>query len=558
MATDATPFSLPITIGVTGHRDIAPSQIAEIEKSVASVLEGVRARAPRSRLLLLTSLAEGADRLVTKVAVEKFGADYVAVLPRAADSYRHDFETAESQAEFDRLLGAARRVIVANGDPAPPGNSAPDQRRDEYAYAGYWVSLHSHLLLALWDSKEARGGGGTAEVVAARLKGRYPGLNDDEPLQYAEGGAVAQIVTARAGETAPAASAAVKWRYPEVDRQRSENAAKPFGEVLAAVDRLNRLAARDGRTLAAWSRPHEISHVAALKALADHMAQRFQRRVHVAVKSLTVATVAAALAGLLDGLIGQIGATILTTVALVGGGAIWLGATFAKWQLLHVDFRALAEGARVQLAWTASGQVVCVSDHYHPVQASDIEWLRRALRTAWMLDMLEARAARATADQRRANATAAVAWIDEQIEYFLGNKGVVAKYRRQGRVFAILAFVCLGAGLAMLSAGKLLDMAHIGSGLESAGIARLAKVALAATASLQAYQAFMGFKDLERSFSVTAHLFRIVNDSVRSAEQAGDYGRLAFLTRAIGRAALVENVEWLILKRQRRPKPPVG
>ena len=110
----------------------------------------------------------------------------------------------------------------------------------------------------------------------------------------------------------------------------------------------------------------------------------------------------------------------------------------------------------------------------------------------------------------------------------------------------------------MLGAGKLLDISHLAVGLDRTGIARIAQLALAATASLQAYQAFMAFRDLERSFSVTAHLFRIVNDAVRAAQRAGDDEQLAVLTRAIGRAALVENVEWVILKRQRRLKPPIG
>jgi hypothetical protein len=186
------------------------------------------------------------------------------------------------------------------------------------------------------------------------------------------------------------------------------------------------------------------------------------------------------------------------------------------------------------------------------VQASNVEWIRRALRTAWLLDHLET-----AAQPRRIDAKAALAWIDEQVDYFVGNKGVVASYRRQGRLFATLVIVCLGAGLFMLGTGKILGFLG-GTWFDGAGLLRIAKIALAVTASLQAYQAFMAFKDLERSYAVAAHLFRIINDQVRAAVQAGDDDRLARLTRAIGRAALVENVEWLMLKRQRRPKPPVG
>lgn len=547
----AASFSLPITIGVTGHRTVAPDQVAAIEKSVATVLENVRARAPHSRLLLLTSLAEGADRLVTSVAVEKFSAAYVAVLPRPAESYRQDFATEESKAEFDRLLAGAQHVVVKGGDPSPE-KSADQALRERYANAGYFVSLHAHLLLALWDGKPARGSGGTAEIVATRLKGRYPGLNDAEPLQYAEGGATAQIVTTRVGESPPADAATVKWHYADVHRLRSEDGAAPFEQVLAAIDRTNRLAARSRRTPADWALPGPPSSVAALKSLADAYARHFQKLIHLTVKSLAVATLVAGLAAGLGDYMGSTAAALLTGVALVAGAVLWLLATFGKWQLLHVDFRGLAEAARIQVAWTAAGDTACVADHYHPVQASNVEWIRRALRTAWLLDHLET-----AAQPRRIDAKAALAWIDEQVDYFVGNKGVVASYRRQGRLFATLVIVCLGAGLFMLGTGKILGFLG-GTWFDGAGLLRIAKIALAVTASLQAYQAFMAFKDLERSYAVAAHLFRIVNDQVRAAVQAGDDDRLALLTRAIGRAALVENVEWLMLKRQRRPKPPVG
>jgi len=68
------------------------------------------------------------------------------------------------------------------------------------------------------------------------------------------------------------------------------------------------------------------------------------------------------------------------------GAVTWGTASYRQSQLLHVDLRALAEGAHVKFAWAMSGDPVCVADHSHPVPASNIDWIRRALRTAWMLD----------------------------------------------------------------------------------------------------------------------------------------------------------------------------
>jgi hypothetical protein len=572
--TDAGPFALPVTVGVTGHRSIAPDRLDAIERSVLAVLEHVRTRAPNAPLLVLTSLAEGADRLVARLAVERFGARIIAVLPREADDYRKDFLTRESNEEFDRLLDKASRIIVTGRRADEPKASEEEARRTDYAHAGYWVSLHSVLLLALWDGEEARGDGGTATIVKARLKGQYPELNDEDPLQYSEGGTVAHVVTSRAGEKAPLGAGEIRWLHPDVDQRPSATRGSRFDEILRRFRHVNDLCAKDRRSLDTWSElelrgsgnagrgPGLLpapSHVAALKAAAEFFAHRFQVLTQYTVAILAALTVFAALAPLLDRVVGQAGATFLAGAALAAGVAIWLYANSSQWHLNHASFRALAEGARIQMAWASSGDAACVSDNYHPVQASAVEWIRCAIRTAHLLDDIRPPARPASPEERKCQAKAALAWIGEQVDYFLGSKGVLPKYRRRGRIFAATGIACLVTGLLVLATGKLLDFAPIDKTmLDQEALMKLAKVGLAATASLQAYQAFMAFKDLERSFAVTAHLFRLIEAPVRSADAAGDYDRLAALVRAIGRAALVENVAWLILKRQRGLRPPVG
>lgn len=570
----AQPFSLPVTIGVTGHRAIASDQVQAVERSVIAVLDRVRAQAPAAPLLLLTSLAEGADRVVARLAVERYGAAIIAVLPLEPDDYRQDFASRESVEEFDRLLAKASRVVVMGGGVQGATSSEADARRASYARAGHWVSLHSLALLALWDGGQARGGGGTADIVETRLNGRYEGLNDEDPLQCAEGGTVAHIVTGRAGEAAPPGAGEVRWLCPDVAGLGSANAFERLGRVLRRVNRVDRLCARDGRPLDAWSRLElrdeaeagrgrgllpAISRVAALKVVAEHFAHRFQVLTHLTVAVLAALTFIAALAPLLHTAVGQSGADFIAGGSLAVGIVLWLGATQFQWHGNHANFRALAEGARVQVAWAGSGDAACVADHYHPVQAPAVEWIRYAIRTVHLLDDVRPPLQPVSPEQRRHQAMAALAWIDEQVAYFLGNKGVLPKYRRQGRLFATVGLACLATGLIVLGAGKLVDFAPIDRTLvDRDALVNLAKVGLAATASLHAYQTFMAFKDLERSFATTAHLFRLIEVPARGAAVAGDDDRLAALVRSIGRAALVENVGWLILKRQRGLRSPLG
>ena len=546
------PLQIPFTIGVTGHRRIAASCTAKVEAAVLSVLEGVRAKAPDAPLLLLTGLAEGADRLVARLAVERFDAELVAVLPRAADDYRQDFATAESKAEFDRLLGSARLVVT------PPVGAGHAEPTDGYLWAGNFTALHSHLLIALWDGDEARGDGGTAEIVQAKLKGRYAGWNEDEPLYYDEGGAVAHVTTAREGEPAPAGVGRIDWLFPDAVRIGARGGDHRHATVLSAFNTLNHLLKHEAST-GATSASEAPSTVQALKAATDRLANQFQRRINISVRIMVLATVVAAIASALHGTIAAPLPTIVTTAALAAGFAVWAYSTWRHWQRLHTDFRALAEAGRIQAAWIASGLSLCVADHYHPTQATSVAWIRRAIRTAFLLDNIQTAGSAPSLEDRKRHAAAGHAWIDEQVAYFLGNRGVIPRYRRQARHFAILGFVCLGIGLLILAGNKLLDLSHIHQTvLDTALLLQVGRIALAITASVHAYQAFMSFGDLQRSFAVSAHLFSLARDEARAAAERDDHPRLIRLIVQLGRAALVENVSWVILRRQRRMKPPAA
>ena len=81
---------LPLVIGVTGHRDLRVQDIPELEAAVRNVLAELHAMCPKTPLVLLSPLAEGADRLVARVALAD-GATLVAPLPLARAEYEKDF-----------------------------------------------------------------------------------------------------------------------------------------------------------------------------------------------------------------------------------------------------------------------------------------------------------------------------------------------------------------------------------------------------------------------------------------------------------------------------------
>jgi len=151
--------STRFTIGVTGARTLEDATLlgSRVESVLADLQEmvGRRSVAP-VQYVILSPLAEGADRLVAWKALEILQADLEVVLPLDERDYIDDFDSPESKAEFSELHALAWRVTQVE----PVAN-----RAEAYEMAGHYVVDHCDVLIALWDGQPASGRGGTAEIV---------------------------------------------------------------------------------------------------------------------------------------------------------------------------------------------------------------------------------------------------------------------------------------------------------------------------------------------------------------------------------------------------------
>jgi hypothetical protein len=161
-------------IGVTGHRHIPDEEMVEL--GIVDRLEAIRQMFPHSDCTpivfsILSALAEGADRLVVKAALDAvpdLHAELGAVLPLAVDDYLDDFHTDVSREEFEELLARAAASITLQKTPLMD----PRQREAAYDRAGRYIVDRSDVLIAVWDGREPQGHGGTAEIVEyARERG---------------------------------------------------------------------------------------------------------------------------------------------------------------------------------------------------------------------------------------------------------------------------------------------------------------------------------------------------------------------------------------------------
>jgi hypothetical protein len=148
-------------IGIIGHRVLC--EVDRIHTGIQQALEWLTKKFPEEPLTLLTSLAEGSDRLVIAPFRSLESSHVVAVLPLSVDKYLNDFENPESRKDFTELLQAADEVI-----------QMPDQpdRDSSYQAAGFYVVDHCDALICIWDGKEAQSKGGTGSMIErARSRG---------------------------------------------------------------------------------------------------------------------------------------------------------------------------------------------------------------------------------------------------------------------------------------------------------------------------------------------------------------------------------------------------
>jgi len=157
------PSSTGLRIGVSGHR--VPPKLPEeseaplrahIDRILAAVAATARKADAASALVIVSSLAEGSDRIVAKAGLAA-GFALQVVLPFNRAEYARDFETQTSRSEFEQLLANACDVFELDGD--------ADERPRAYEAAGLFMLANIDVLIAIWDGEVAAGIGGTAQIV---------------------------------------------------------------------------------------------------------------------------------------------------------------------------------------------------------------------------------------------------------------------------------------------------------------------------------------------------------------------------------------------------------
>ncbi len=138
-----------MNIGVTGHRSLPDNDWSWVDDEIGAFLRD------RGRpIAAWSSLAPGADQHFALIALA-LGADLHVVIP--FDSYEATLTEKVDREMFQRLMNSASEIEVLQTS----GNFDQD-----YYAAGKHIVRNCDGLVAVWDGKQSRGLGGTADIVS--------------------------------------------------------------------------------------------------------------------------------------------------------------------------------------------------------------------------------------------------------------------------------------------------------------------------------------------------------------------------------------------------------
>ena len=575
---------LPLVIGITGHRDLRKEDDEPLRKAVRAVFDELASDYPHTPMQLISGLAEGADRLVADVALE-CGIALIACLPMEKAAYLNDFHAEESRREFDALLTKSARVVELPWEGGVPADHGP-ARTQQYQALGEYIVMESQVLIALWDGVDTKLPGGTSTVVRMQLGMQSDGgdIDPQRPLDFPETGPVYQIVTPRVKNPKPGAE---PYRIVKLcHRDTTGEAASEFhAGIFKRMDAFNEDALKRGFTLVAnrdKSRgrllPDDVRSGAAAPlegmtrnyALASALAAHYQELTRRSMRMLFFDTGLSA--AFLFACFGhgpealQFAALLLYVAAALLALGVFFYAERRQFKTKYLDYRALTEGLRLQIFWRLAGLRENVADYYLRKQKTDLDWIRNAVRV-WNTECSGANVEPNLELVRDL-------WVKDQCRFFERaakrdeHHSEVEKRWSQwllGATLAIAVVLILTMSCSKGLRGDILRsdiferFGHPEYKMELHGVIVMIMGMLPAVAGVMAgFSLKMAYGEQKKQYQRMWKLFNRGSECLNQALAKEDRALALRTILDLGREALEENGDWVLLHRERTLEMRLG
>lgn len=596
-----TNNKIPIILGITGHRNIEKIDYENLKTSVRKIFDYLEKEYSSTPIVILSPLADGADRLVVEVSLESKYKDKINTiipLPFNEDIYIQTFGKGILEKD-DELFNQKsildyknlKHMVKENNSLQPSfiemefdrkaydnANEEEKQqiRRIQYSKVGEYVAIHSNILISLENINSEKKEGGTSEIVEKKLHGNYKYFFSENTLLQPEKGLVYRINTPRKDEDLkdkykilklfPKGDSfeEVNWEEKNKKLDWSISTFKYFLEELFSKPCLNSVKSKKYNE---FRKNHiylnclnsEINELKENELNNKSLKQVgfFQKIIGIINKKnnnkikileryilvlLAIISVIVVSKSFFNNFIQD---SFTVTYPLIILILYILIIRMNKYKSLSEDTRTILEGLRVQEIWNKLGIMDCVAFYYSIREKDQLNWIRSTLRTLNIYKISNNCIDESVKKDINRD------WINEQIKYFSKK---IKNYRKieERYDFYIKLFVILIAILTQLvgiiSVFKLLDSESYVYII----IKILLSIFLFLLTMLKAKQFFNGYDRLIKQYEISLGNFERAYYLV-SNEKISDSSYINIIKK-LGQEALIENTYWIILRRERKYK----
>lgn len=592
---------VPLTFGVTGHRDPIEEDWLRVEARIRELLKSYRHHYPNTPFIIISPLAAGADCLVAKCILEADAQAYLyATLPFQEQQYLEDFSGIE-QALYQELIQNSRLIGKIFIDDRAERLSQ-EQKNDAYQRTGEFVALHAHVMFAIKNSEDNKKKGGTAQIFQFRLDGCLVKDAADMPvIRYAESGLLCEFRVRRKSDIAmqiPSDQDDRVYITPQSESQarlekkinlRLNERAKKWterrkrqlravlkklklrgdlpleDEIARHIDLLNAAMLNKRSVLAKPTSlqsgaNEEVSYSKTICEQTGELAMERQNKYKQLLKLLLFITLGASFAQLASSIeTGAVMGSFLEVLSYVKLPLVIVGVGI--WKLIkkvktsQESYRTISEALKVQNYWLTIG---CANkspaDHFLAAQLGPNSWMRRALRTVWMLDLplMEINKKLSPEVCRGRFEGLYKVWIDGQVKYF-SNKLVELKAEELLTRQMSYGLIGVGATLLFINYAPITLYLGLASNVSHL-IGLVGECAVAGYLVLAALREFKSYELFIKRYDVALHIFSQASKIYESNMMYGigetellyTNQQLKHLYLSLGEAVLDEASDWFI------------
>ena len=571
------PGLVPITLGITGHRDIPDSDISLIESAINSCLETVDKDYPNSPKVLISGLAEGVDQIAALCAVNK-GWKLHALLALPKEEFLTTFDQTNKKtsiANLEFLLGKSSWITVASDSNTP----APEC----FINVAHLIAQKAQWLIACWDGIEAlKADGGTSYTVKVFRDGRpssLPNTPDNGPVKWIRTRRLNDQVLNEVGHIVDIAPTTATILNNNLENINDHKYLKIWEDILKKIDFYNKEA-----QLLISNYPDRLNkkRIDYLQ-IKDSLSETAEKASWLFVLADEISLIA-----------GKKRSTRLITLILVSVIALICHALYAEspikdwtWQVIslslafgaaltvidppeilhrlfpllkylniriiessYLDCRALAESSRIQFFWSIANLNLCVSDYFLRDQRNETEWIRQSIRTT----IQHEREDNSELNRQRAEYILQ-AWIRDQKNFFIYSKKSMKYHAAREKKLTLIAKSLLISAIALALTSLLLQWLDVEL-FDTEWLDFFYTCALTISGATKIYQETQGHLEHSRSYEKMGLMMLIAEGKM--TEYWNDPEVIKSIIKEVGLSALDENAGWLELHRERPANPIFG